>query len=131
MRRILQLLRPPMNQVSPESDRRLVSRPSVLPAQRAQGWAVSQEAGLAAQLLPKRLRDGIQPQSSWVEPSMGTPGHLAALNALSSTAPDPVVIGEWIFKQLLGKRWPGLQGHLTCLSVKPGTCSSDTHRYFL
>lgn len=42
----------------------------------------------------------------------GIPGCLAAHNALSSTAPDPGVIGEWLPKQVLRKRQLGPQGTL-------------------
>lgn len=67
-----------------------------------------------------------KPQSPWVKPSMGIPGHLAAHNTVSSTVPDLDVTGECIPKQVLRKRGrQGSRGHLTCLSVEPGTCSSD------
>lgn len=62
---------------------------------------------------------------------MGTSGHLAEHSGLSITAPNSIVIGKWIFKQVPGKSGgQGSRGHLTCLSVEPGTCSSDAHGYF-
>lgn len=73
-----------------------------------------------------------KPHSPWVKPSMGIPGHLAEHNTLSSTALDLDVTGEWIPKQVLRKRGgQGSRGHLTSLSVQPGTCSSDAHGHFL
>lgn len=112
--------------------RRTVSRPRVLPAQRTWGWHVSQEADLAAQLWPKDSEMAFKPQSPWVEPSMRIPGLLAIHNVLSRTDPDSGVIGEWISKQVLRKRGgQDSRGHLTCLSMEPRTCSSDTHGYFL
>lgn len=64
--------------------------------------------------------DGIQAQSpGWSR--HGIPGCLAAHNALSSTASDPCVIGEWTPKQVLRTRGgQGCRGHLTCLSGSPG-----------
>lgn len=87
--------------------------------------------GLATPLLPVRLRNGIQPQSPWVEPSMGTPGHLAAHNAFSSTAPDQLSQVSGYSSRCWERGGQGSREHLTCLSVEPGTCSSDTHGCFL
>ena len=99
--------------------------------QRTQGWDISQEAGLATSLLLMRLRNGIQPRSPWVEPSMGTPGHLAAHNAFSSTAPDQLSQVSGYSSRCWERGGQGSRGHLTCLSVEPGTGSSDTHGCFL